>query len=79
MSANTDPLLLGLDLSTQSLTAIILSSVSFQVVGTYTVRFDRDLPQNEVYRCPFVEEEGGVVFSHVRMFFEVPFTLTRSS
>lgn len=69
MLSTTEPLFLGLDLSTQRLKAIILNKDS-NVIHQIAVHFDRDLPHHGTTNGATQGPEKGEVTSPVQMWLE---------
>ena len=69
MSADDQPLFLGLDLSTQGLKAVIIAEDS-QVVHESAVNFDRELPHYGTTNGAIQGPDEGEVTSPVKMWLE---------
>ena len=63
-------LFLGLDCSTQSLTAIVIDLNSFQIIHKSEVNYDKDLPDYNTQNGVYIYDDGITVFSNPIMWSE---------
>ena len=61
---------LGLDSSTQSLTGILIEFNQKKRIYSYSINFDKDLPQYKTQNGVYIYNEGKVVHSNPLMWIE---------